>query len=276
MNNRSFHRQYQNRRRVYEKRLFKGYSIAIGNLYNKFAAGVSTGKGLKAIPSDKIIADIILKNTDASYKTLIRESVKMSLDDVQKAYGKQLPVLVQKVITDADIDNLGMASVMQSIHGNGMKKIVLPEVTRTMKKNFTSIFEKAIDEGKSIKEITKIIQEKGKFDKVYKARRIARTETTRCYNAGAFEGYKMSTVVKQKKWSSNNFGNAQRETHASADGQKVDYDKPFIVGGEELMYPGDENGSPENVVNCLCGMMPVIGEIKAPNKISKERINEKN
>ena len=30
------------------------------------------------------------------------------------------------------------------------------------------------------------------------------------------------------------------------------WDSPFIVGGEELMYPGDPNGSPWNIENCRC------------------------
>lgn len=32
---------------------------------------------------------------------------------------------------------------------------------------------------------------------------------------------------------------------------------PFIVGGEELMFPGDKNGSPWNVYNCRCAMRTV-------------------
>ena len=32
----------------------------------------------------------------------------------------------------------------------------------------------------------------------------------------------------------------------------IPLDEPFVVDGEELMYPGDENGSPENVINCQC------------------------
>ena len=35
-------------------------------------------------------------------------------------------------------------------------------------------------------------------------------------------------------------------------------DEPFIVDGEELMYPRDETGSPENTINCRCVSVPVI------------------
>jgi uncharacterized protein with gpF-like domain len=49
-----------------------------------------------------------------------------------------------------------------------------------------------------------------------------------------------------------------RDAHGSADGQIVKVDKPFNVGGEELMYPGDPAGSAENVINCRCTQEPVI------------------
>lgn len=43
-----------------------------------------------------------------------------------------------------------------------------------------------------------------------------------------------------------------RLDHAEADLQRVPLSHPFLVGGEELMYPGDRNGSARNVVNCRC------------------------
>lgn len=46
-----------------------------------------------------------------------------------------------------------------------------------------------------------------------------------------------------------------RETHADADGQTVPVDQPFDVGGEQLMYPGDPNGSNEEIINCRCTLI---------------------
>lgn len=43
-----------------------------------------------------------------------------------------------------------------------------------------------------------------------------------------------------------------RDSHASADGQSVDTNQPFIVNGESLQYPRDPNGSAENIVRCRC------------------------
>ena len=43
-----------------------------------------------------------------------------------------------------------------------------------------------------------------------------------------------------------------RESHAVADGQTIEIDEDFIVGGEQLEYPRDTKGSAENIINCRC------------------------
>lgn len=51
-----------------------------------------------------------------------------------------------------------------------------------------------------------------------------------------------------------------REAHAEADGQVVDVNSSFIVDGEELSYPRDENGSAGNTINCRCIASYEVGE----------------
>jgi len=43
--------------------------------------------------------------------------------------------------------------------------------------------------------------------------------------------------------------------HVAADGQVVGMREPFIVSGEELMFPGDPSGSASNTVMCRCGLI---------------------
>ena len=92
--------------------------------------------------------------------------------------------------------------------------------------------------------------------------RIARTETTYAQNSarqsvgehGEELGFKML-----KEWRATEDGRT-RDAHHLADGQRVPVDEPFVVDGEELMFPGDFSlgASPENTINCRCTVVYVI------------------
>jgi hypothetical protein len=92
----------------------------------------------------------------------------------------------------------------------------------------------------------------------YQAERFIRTETTAISNKAILES--ATTIFPkdqlQKEWSTALDGR-ERDSHARADGQTVPFNQPFIVQGEELMEPGDRNGSASNVVNCRCAAIPV-------------------
>ena len=88
----------------------------------------------------------------------------------------------------------------------------------------------------------------------FEARRIAMTETSATYGFTRNEAMN-EAGVEYKSWLSSH-GPTVREAHAAAEEQYGDapipIDEPFVVDGEELMYPGDESGSPGNVINCHC------------------------
>ena len=88
---------------------------------------------------------------------------------------------------------------------------------------------------------------------------IARTETTRVEGLARFkvgeQAEKLGFEV-YKRWVATG-DERTRDAHVKANGQEVKFNEPFIVGGEKLMYPGDENGSAENVINCRCTMVTI-------------------
>lgn len=49
-----------------------------------------------------------------------------------------------------------------------------------------------------------------------------------------------------------------RESHREADKQRTLLTSPFIVGGEQLQFPGDPRGSAQEVINCRCTLLPVV------------------
>lgn len=46
-----------------------------------------------------------------------------------------------------------------------------------------------------------------------------------------------------------------RPTHSEVDGTTIGNDEYFDVGNDRLLYPGDPDGSPEEVINCRCTLV---------------------
>ena len=86
-----------------------------------------------------------------------------------------------------------------------------------------------------------------------RANTIARTEVITAGRAGQYYADVQSGMVVGKKWMAAN-QERTREAHREADGQVVGLNEPFIVDGEELMFPGDSSrgASADNCINCRC------------------------
>ena len=115
------------------------------------------------------------------------------------------------------------------------------------------------DTNKLIKRIQKITELK-----LSDITRIARTQTTRIENLARTDAYKVAEKQGYKvfkQWVAVS-DNRTRDAHKHADGQMVEINDPFVVGGEKLMFPGDPNGSPENIINCRCTMRGGIRKLR--------------
>lgn len=80
---------------------------------------------------------------------------------------------------------------------------------------------------------------------------IARTETHGAAEITNIAAARATGFALVKTWLATN-DERTRDDHADADGQVVGIDEPFDVGGEELDFPGDPDGSADNVINCRC------------------------
>jgi len=117
--------------------------------------------------------------------------------------------------------------------------------------------QEGIKEGKSLGKTAESLKTEFKDMTDSQLTRISRTETQSLYNQSKFETMMQSEAVTGKRWKSSGRSNS-RKAHKKANGQTVAVDEPFIVDGEKLMYPGDPDGSVDNIVNCACTMLPDI------------------
>lgn len=107
-------------------------------------------------------------------------------------------------------------------------------------------------EGASIDEMVEAIEDSIAFSTA-RAERIARTEVIGASNAGALLGY-VQAEVEKKVWLKDPDFSRIRPEHLEVDDAPIPVVEPFIVGGEEMMHPGDQSASPGLVINCLCAL----------------------
>jgi uncharacterized protein with gpF-like domain len=113
----------------------------------------------------------------------------------------------------------------------------------------------------------------------YRRDSIARTETIKASNAGSLALYDAWGVVELKSWQATR-DDRTRATHLQAwfdyspggDPGPIRLNETFSVGNSELMFPGDPNGEPEEVIECRCTVLPFFEEVgPTEEEIASER-----
>jgi SPP1 gp7 family putative phage head morphogenesis protein len=132
----------------------------------------------------------------------------------------------------------------------GRKVVGINNTTRNRIRRIVRI---GIEEGLSYREIALRLTLIGKISSIKRAKNIAWTETHTTANKGSLEMAR-DIKMKYKEWLSAK-DERTRKDHRLANGQRVEIDEPFIVMGESLQFPGDPDGSPENVIRCRCTMI---------------------
>jgi Phage Mu protein F like protein len=124
------------------------------------------------------------------------------------------------------------------------------EVTDTTYGQIQDVMAQDIKDGSTHYEIGQQIE--SKLDELWKTRgeTISRTEVNSAMNAAMLEDARAIVPDLNKVWACA-FLNS-RQDHIDADGQSVPQSEPFIVGGEEIMEPGDDSASADQIVNCAC------------------------
>jgi SPP1 gp7 family putative phage head morphogenesis protein len=94
--------------------------------------------------------------------------------------------------------------------------------------------------------------------------RNARTAITGAENAGRVESYHYAEsigITLQKEWLAT-LDDRTRDEHRDLDGQRVDVDEPFRVGGDEIMFPGDPDAEGYLVYGCRCTLVSSVEGVK--------------
>jgi len=136
------------------------------------------------------------------------------------------------------------------------EKVELIEGTTT--EGIKKLIQEGIDEGLSIVAITKNIKNLYENMSKNRAELIARTEIVSASNFGSLSGARQAEEqlnIKVNKIWIRTFDSRVRDAHARAGSHPpIALKDKFSVGGDLLEFPGDPNGSPENVIRCRCAI----------------------
>lgn len=117
-----------------------------------------------------------------------------------------------------------------------------------------------IKRGESVPKLAKRVQNISNQNK-NSAIRTARTEATRQMNTArmdAFDNARSLGIEIDKVWVSTHDSRTRRfprdnADHVIMDGEIADFDSQFSNG---LLFPGDPEGPPEEIINCRCTVTP--------------------
>lgn len=130
----------------------------------------------------------------------------------------------------------------------------IKQVSDTTQKAIADVVERGINDGKGIRDIARDIRNEsnGTINK-NRSKLIARTETIGAMNRGKRLSMATSNLVWEKKW----IPFVDEKTRISHRGMAskgfIPFDDPYALSnGDQMMYPGDPNGSAANVCNCRC------------------------
>lgn len=126
-------------------------------------------------------------------------------------------------------------------------------VTETTRTIMDKYIQEVVSEGTGLQKIISELPKKVSDVNKVRAARIARTEVISASNYGNLLGAQETGIKMNKVWISTR-DSRTRDIHLDADGQSVDINGFFLVGGDRMQFPGDPSASAENVINCRCAI----------------------
>lgn len=141
------------------------------------------------------------------------------------------------------------------------------DITRTTQRRINDAITRGVADGDTPGQIADSIYEStGGSIGEFRAEAIARTESHSAAENASLESIKAMGLSLTKEWIATS-DDRTRDDHSEANGQEAPLEGFFTVGDDELAFPGDPDGSPEEIINCRCAMVfnnieadPVIEE----------------
>ena len=240
-------------RKMFKSRFSRELMKARAETLAKIAKYAPKGEGTSTPTTKSVAADLVFNLVDwvAGLKVGLRSVQQATLqkagDELFKELSRDDAFLLppEKAIQFIRSRDNRLSGVADEVHAKIMREL-----------------EEGLNAGETMKQLAD--RTRAAFNEIEdgRAKTVATQETNTAYEFARREGMKQAGIERKAWLHSQNIEGA-REEHLAAGEEYADgipLDQPFIVMGEELMYPCDPDGSPENTINCHCVCIPVANE----------------
>lgn len=138
-------------------------------------------------------------------------------------------------------------------------------ITETSMGQIRQALATGIADGESIPKLAARVGEVYDAGNPYRSKMIARTETIAASNLGSRAGAKATELPLLKEWLTTP-GPRTRDSHRQAGAaysiKPIEMDEAYVVGGSQLLFPGDSSlgAAASEVVNCRCTEVYQVAE----------------
>ena len=216
----------------------------LGREYRKLIRDYEAGEGIKYDPEhQRNIAEILERMAGASVRVFGARILEQ---------GKAHVLILERKDFASTLAKLAQRYIAQEAFRRHITNI-----TETTRAQIITGIARGEAEGLGVAGVGRYLRDLVPSLSTYRANLISRTETHGAANYGADGAARDTGLSLRKEWVSA-ADERTREDHAAADGQTVDMESMFDVGGEGLRYPGDPSGSGGNIINCRCGVSHIV------------------
>ena len=195
-------------------------------------------------------ASIVLPFDEAAWQVTFEEFGQLLLPEVLQDRGEK-EIMQLLIGVEFDVDNPRVIEFLEDkVHKFSFE--TNDTTIRALKKEFRE----ALTEGEGIPQIEKRVRKVFGIAKRSRSINIARTEVIGASNFGAVEAHKQSGVVVEEEWLATK-DDRTRDAHAAIDGERTPIGETFSNG---LRFPGDPRGTPEQICQCRCTVLPIVYE----------------
>lgn len=129
----------------------------------------------------------------------------------------------------------------------------ITEITELTRREIMRSLQDSHGKGLSIPHAARAMSKDVRATNISRSTLIARTEFIGAQNGASLGAVRIADAGSSKTWLATD-DSRTRQDHAEANGQTVPLDGFFMVGGEQMLYPGDQNAPADEVCNCRCTM----------------------